>query len=289
MSPVLLGIVAALCWGLLDFAGRFASRGTSATTTVLWLTVTGLAGLTALLAWNGIWPELQLPNLWLTAVMGIGLAFATLWLFEALARGPFALVSPIAASYPVTALLFAIAMGTRPDAIQWLAMFAVIAGVIIVAVASSDSESSEMTPDQFRTVLTHAGLSHVTFAIAITAGQAAAPIYGETEATWFARIFGLAAMLIIATTSRKGTKAGKLAIPIRWLPLIVVMGCLDVAGLTTLSAAGHLPGAEIATVIGSAFGVVTILLAWILLREKIKPAQWLGMAMVFGGIAVLAM
>ncbi|MGI9406026.1 MAG: DMT family transporter [Hyphomicrobiaceae bacterium] len=287
MSPVFLGVIAALCWGLLDFAGRFASRGTSATTTVLWLTFTGLIGLTALLAWKGSWPELHASHLWLAVLTGTGLALATLWLFEALARGPIALVSPVAASYPVTALLIAVAMGVRPGLIQWLAMFAVIAGVILVARTASGSGHKNLPADTFRTVLTYAALSHVTFAVAITAGQAAAPVYGEMEATWLSRIAGLATMALVAMLRKIETRTAA-ALPVRWIPLIVLMGLLDVGGLATLSAAGHLPGAEIATVVGSCFGIVTILLAWVVLREKIFPVQWLGIALVFGGGMLLA-
>jgi len=283
VSPVLLGVFAALSWGILDFAGRYASRGISATTTVLWLTFTGLAGLTGLLAWTGTWPALQFPHLWLIALMGAGFALATLWLFEGLARGPVALVSSIAASYPVTALLLSVALGTRPDALQWLAMLTVIAGAIVVAVNAAPDGNGNLGPADFRMVVTLAGLAHAAFAIAITAGQAAAPIYGETNAMWLARIIGLATLLAVAAGSRGSTRARGLKIPLRWIPLIAVMGVLDVAALTALSAAGHLPDAEIATVVGSAFGIVTILLAWVLLREKIHPAQWVGIALVFGG------
>mgnify|MGYP001385446096 CR=1 FL=1 len=41
--------------------------------------------------------------------------------------------------------------------------------------------------------------------------------------------------------------------------------------------------------LGSAlFGVLTILLAWRLLAEAVRPVQWAGIATVFAGIAVLS-
>ncbi len=45
---------------------------------------------------------------------------------------------------------------------------------------------------------------------------------------------------------------------------------------------------EYAAVASSIFGIVTILLAWRFLSEAMKPVQWLGVAVVFLGIATLA-
>lgn len=287
MSPVLLGVFAALCWGVLDFAGRYASRGISAMTTVIWLTAAGLVGLTGVLVWRDTWPALQLSDLWLIVVMGAGFALATFWLFEALARGPVALVSSIAASYPVTALIIAVTMGARPGVIQWLAMVIVIAGVLIVAAAAVPGSHDRLTRNAFRTVVIRATLAHLSFAIAITAGQVAAPIHGEVNAMWLSRIAGLATLAVVALILQSRTGSVVWKIPLRWLPLIIVMGVLDVSALTALSAAGHLPDAEIATVTGSAFGVVTILLARVLLRERIRLVQWAGIVLVFAGGTLL--
>jgi len=41
-------------------------------------------------------------------------------------------------------------------------------------------------------------------------------------------------------------------------------------------------------VTASTFGAVTTLLAWVMLRESIGWIQWLGITMVFVGVAVLA-
>ena len=66
------------------------------------------------------------------------------------------------------------------------------------------------------------------------------------------------------------------------------MGLLDVLALATITAAGNLPSPEFATVVSSAFGAVTVLLARIFLKEPIAPAQLAGMVLIFGGVAVLA-
>jgi drug/metabolite transporter (DMT)-like permease len=66
------------------------------------------------------------------------------------------------------------------------------------------------------------------------------------------------------------------------------MGCLDVAALGTIAAAGNLPDPEFATVVSSTFGAVTVVLARLFLKEPIAPAQLAGMVLIFGGVAALA-
>src|SRR5262245_63496119 len=100
MTAALLGIAAALGWGLADFAARFTARAVGPTLTALAVLATSTAILTPFLFWQetGIdwrWSELLLP-----ALSGLGIAGATLLLYFALATGPVTIASPIAGSYP---------------------------------------------------------------------------------------------------------------------------------------------------------------------------------------------
>ena len=62
---------------------------------------------------------------------------------------------------------------------------------------------------------------------------------------------------------------------------------IALAAATLLNAAGATSQPQIAAVAGSAFGVVTILLARIFLKEAIPPLRWLGIAVTFVGVAAL--
>jgi drug/metabolite transporter (DMT)-like permease len=74
----------------------------------------------------------------------------------------------------------------------------------------------------------------------------------------------------------------------RWLPLLTAQGLLDGGAYLALFAGSAGDGAAIVAVVSSAFGVVTTLLGRIFLKERITSAQWLGIALVFGGVAVLS-
>ncbi len=284
MNAALLGLVAALSWGLHDFLARFPSRAVGPVPTVLAVTFAGLIVLSIWLVIGGGTIEILWPSLWLVAVTGIVFAGATLALFAALTLGPISIVAPLAGSYPALAMIFAVAQGFEPSLAQWLGVGAVMAGVVLVSRSGGHYEASgHLPPGKLKTVLSLALLASVCFAVSLTAGQAAAPIFGDVQTVWLARCFGLGAIGIVYLAS-----PGKTAIPGRWLPLLAVMGVLDVAALGTIVAAGDLPDAAFATVVSSAFGAVTVLLARVVLEEPVSKLQAAGIILIFAAVAVLA-
>lgn len=284
MNAALLGLVAALSWGLHDFLARFPSRAVGPVTAVLAVTVAGLVVLSVWLAIDGGTIEIVWPSLWLVAVTGIVFAAATLALFSALALGPISIVAPLAGSYPALAMIFAVAQGTQPSLTQWAAIGAVMVGVVLVSRSGGHYEASgHLPPGKLKIVLGLALLASVCFAVSLTAGQAAAPIFGDVQTVWLARCFGLGAIGIVFLV-----KPDKTAIPARWLPMLAIMGVLDVAALGTIVAAGDLPDAAFATVVSSAFGAVTVLLARAFLKEPVAKLQAAGIVVIFAAVAVLA-
>jgi drug/metabolite transporter (DMT)-like permease len=244
MNSALFGLVAALSWGVHDFLARFPSRAVGPIPTVLAVTIAGLIALSAwLLIGGGIY--IVWPALWLVAITGIFFTLGTLALFAALARGPISIVAPIAGSYPALAMVLAVVQGARPGALQWLAVIGVMAGVVIVSRSGGRfEESGELPTGTIKTVLGLAVLASLCFAVGLAAGQAAVPIFGEVQTVWLARLFGLLAIGVLYLWRTPGDP-----IALRWLPLLALMGCLDVAGLVIITAAGNLPNPEFATVV----------------------------------------
>ena len=181
-------------------------------------------------------------------------------------------------------MIFAMAKGARPSLLQWVAVAGVLTGVVLVSRSGETYEQSGyIPPGTLKTIVALALCASLGSAVAQTSGQAAAVELGEITAVWLARIFGLITIGAIYLMQRS---RGEL--PARWLPLLGLMGGLDVAALAAILSAGNLPDPAFATVVSSAFSAVTVILARAILKEPISPIQLLGMILIFGGVAGLA-
>ena len=77
-------------------------------------------------------------------------------------------------------------------------------------------------------------------------------------------------------------------IRLRWWPVLVAVGVLDVGAVLALLIATQGEGAAIGAVASSPYAVITVLFAWIILREPIPLRQWGGIMLVVVGIGILA-
>jgi len=285
MPPALWGSLSALGWGTADFSARFTGRAVGPDSALFGMLATGSVALSLWVWLSGatmVWP---LSHLWLLVLSGIAIMVATLLLYAALARGPVTVVAPIVASYPVIVVLIAVVLGERPSILQWGAMALTMAGVLLVSRAGGRLAAIgiERSGEVRRTLLI-ALASSLGFGIAITAAQAAVPVYGDLQTVWVGRLISLLAIVALFALRRR-----RPGIAAAWWPLVMVQGLLDSGAYLALFAGSAGEDAAIAAVAASAFGIVTVLLARVFLREAMSLAQWFGTAVVFIGVAILSL
>jgi drug/metabolite transporter (DMT)-like permease len=287
MQSLLYGLIAALSWGLHDYCVRHLSqRLSSATMLFAGLCAGSLVLLLVILStggWVPITPQVAMFGL----ASGVCYAFACVGLYKAFAIGPVRLVAPICGAYPVLSFALAAITGQPITIGQWLAALAVIAGIALVARQSEpDADTTGRSAAMAWAALGAVGFA-LTFALGQTAvhgaGQQASQAWAELPITLLSRF---AAILLIGAWVMRGRLP---LAPLRpYLPLLALMGVLDVTALSFVLAAGGLANPEFAAVSSSLFGLVTILLAWRFLRERMQPLQWVGVGLVFSGIGWLA-
>lgn len=276
---VILGMLAALAWGLHDFVVRIVSPREP----VAPLLFTALLVGTMLLAPFAFAIEgadaLSGRSVGPALLSGVAFAAAGLGLYRAFAIGPVRLVAPICGSYPVLSLAFAALQGRPAAAWEWLAVIAIILGLGLAASRPESGEAGPRASAALWALVGAAGFA-VTFALAQTAAREG----GELTVTLLARLAALACVGVALLLLR--SPLGRV-IRTRWRPL-ALLGALDAAAISSVVAASRLPSPEYAAVVSAAFGLVTILLAWRFLDEAMRPAQWLGVLIVFAGIAAIA-
>lgn len=284
MNPVVLGSLAALCLGTLDFAAGKVSRSIGSIRVGAAVTLFGLVLITlSLMAFSEV-PNLARGDIYWPLIAGVGIALATLWLFAAIASGPVSLAVPVAMSYPATIVVLSAIAGHTPTPLQFLFIAIALAGAFLVAWAEPEAPAADdEAPRRRRRTVTFALLAHVTLIIAILSGQKSALLFDELQSVWISRLAGSAVVLPLLLI-----KPEPLRPQARYLPVLFLMGLLDVVATTLLFAAGKTAQPELATVCGTASGAITVVLAWIFLREKIVYLRWLGIAATFFGIAALS-
>jgi drug/metabolite transporter (DMT)-like permease len=285
MSPGLWGAVAALAWGSADFAARFSGQALGYRTATFGMLLTGSALLTVWMWLTGL-PSLP-PFLggWLLPIAGLSTLVGTLLLYNALARGPLTIVSPVVGGYPSPVVALAVIGGARPDATHWVAMAATLIGVLIVARTAGDFEdvTEHRSPRELRITVGIALGAALAFAVGLSAAQLMVPVYGALPVTWGSRLISVAGLaLLFALRREKPRFTGRFA------PLLMLQGALDTTGYVAVLAGSYGDGAAFAPVAASAFGAVTTLLARVFLRERIAGLQLGGITLIFVGVAVLS-
>lgn len=277
------GLTAALIWAVHDLLARKVSQGAALLPIIAVVLVSGCVVLAPVALTFGDWSRMTGAAVALSTGYGLAYAVAGGALYKAFSLAPVRLVSPVIGAYPMLSLLVAAAQGQPVMLADWLAVAAIVSGIAIVATAARDD-----APDGYAAApavaLGWAALSGVGFATTFALGQEATRQGAELPAMLIGRIVALLAILALAGLRRSSVRP-----PRGQICLLGLMGAFDAVALGLVTAAGSLPRAEYASVTSSLFGVLTVLLAAWVLKERVRLVQWLGIATVFTGIAALGL
>ena len=290
-GSVFWGAGAAVSWGFADFVARFTGRSVGVAASFLAVSVLGMGALVLFMWLRGDTMLWHNPNA--VGVLGLGLlvaagattALATVLLYEALTKGPVSLASPVVSSYPALAMPISLVLGASPRWWHWLAMLVTLLGIWLVAMVVSSAGGWRQQYDRAvirRTIILSLG-GALSFAVTLICAGQAIEIYGPWQTMVAVRIVG--AILFILWFLMRGETPR--LYPRLW-PILIVLSLLDTGGyLGVYLGLGYVNG-EFAIVASSAYAVVTVVLARIFLREPVNLAQWGGVGLVAGGIALLS-
>ncbi|MCT4556429.1 MAG: DMT family transporter [Pelagimonas sp.] len=272
-----LGIVAAFAWGFHDLCVRHVSQNTGIIAPLTGVMAFGTLMVAPFSLTTAVQPDGASLSLALMAGVLYGLAGYAL--YRAFSIGPVRLVAPIIGAYPVLSVAWAGIAGQPASLDQWLAVLIIVAGVGFV-VGRSDDPKDPQTPRSPAVLWSLAAA--MGFAAAFATGQAAAADGAEVALLLPTRIAALITILGLALALRQSPiPAVKLA------PILLLMGALDALALGVIILAGGAPNPEFASVAASAFGLITVVLAALFLREGMRRDQWSAVVVVFGAIAYL--
>jgi drug/metabolite transporter (DMT)-like permease len=278
MIAICLGIAAALAWGLHDFFVRTVSQNSGIFASIITVFGTGVVILGACVVAFGN-PVIMTPlSYQLSIASRISFAIAGVAVYMAFAIGPVSLVAPIFGAYPILSVGWAAVSGTPVSGLQWLAVLTVVAGVAGIAALSSDTNHAASRTK----AIFWAATAAIGFAATFAFSQAAVVVGDELTSMLTTRIVAFGCVLALALAAHQPVKPKRAQIP-----LLVGMGWLDMLALGFVAIAGLWPHQEYAAVTSSVFGIVTVILAWAILKEPMRPAHWICVCLTFIGILAL--
>ena len=280
MLSLTLGMIAACAWGVHDFCIRFVSQRGGILPAIATVMVGGALFLLPISGAFGNWSAMTLQSFGLSVISGAVYLVGCISLYKAFGIGPVRVVAPIVGSYPILSIGWAALMGQPVLWDQWLAVGCVIMGVAIVGMLSDHSESDGSQRAAIGWSLVGAG----GFAMAFAVGHLATQAGSELPVILVTRLTAATGAIILLALS-SGAKIPKRS---AW-PLLALMSLLDALALGIVIAAGNLHRPEFAAVAASTFGIITIILAWLFLKERMTGGQWFGVAVCFLGIGYLVL
>jgi drug/metabolite transporter (DMT)-like permease len=292
---ILLGLAAAVCWGVSDFAARFASRRVGSYRVSFFIQLIGFATLTFFL-----WVTGNLGRLWTAhgwhgwawaALAGALNAVCSVLFYHSLEVGVLAVVAPISASYPALTVTLAILSGERFSAGRGAGIASTFLGVVLTATSPMPENSppgKEETGGKKRHVLSQgvgwAILASLSFGVLFwVLGFRAVPAIGGLASVWVIRLVTGATLGLVALPARQSIKLPRGTI---WW-LLATVGVLDTSAFLANNFALQWGPVSVVTVLASLFSAITVLLACVLLRERLARVQWVGIALILAGVALV--
>src|SRR4051812_44958844 len=278
MLGIGLALCASLAWGVGDFIGGMKSRVLPVLVVLVCSQVVGFAwiGAVALIAQQPVPAAHYVLFAVLSAVAGtIGLAC----FFRAMAIGKMSLVVPIAALAPVVPVVVGIATGDRPSALQVVGMAVALSGALL---ASREPDREGRGGSK----LAAGGLLAAMSAFAWGWFFLALDEASDGGAVWASLVNRTTSVLLLLTAAAFIRPRLRAARP--HLPALATAGTLDVSANLLFAAATTQGLISLVSVAGSLYPIVTVILARIVLKERVHRVQELGVAAALGGVVLIA-
>ncbi len=274
LATVIFGLAASLCWGSGDFNGGLASRRSSASSVVIAAYAVGFVLLVALaLIWKEPFPT-STDLLW-GGLAGLAGAIGLISFYSAMAIGRMGIAAPVSAVLTAALpVLFSTFTEGLPSSFQ-------LAGFVLALLAIgliSRPEQAKGRPEGIGLALL-AGCGFGCFFIFISRVNHTATFWPLAAARLSSVLF-----LLIVVAIRRQEMLPKM----RVAPLILLAGILDAIGNAFFVLATHSGRLDVAAVLSSLYPAATVLLAALVLRERVTRVQGIGILLALVAVPLIS-
>ncbi|HSL97313.1 MAG TPA: DMT family transporter [Candidatus Deferrimicrobiaceae bacterium] len=282
LAVVVLGLLASIGWGISDFGGGLASRRAPVLGVLCLTQAAGIALALPLLVLRGE-PAMTTQDLVISIAGGAGAAAGLGLLYRGLSIGRMGVVAPVAgvltAAVPVG---FGIAIQGTPPLGAIVGIGLAVVSVILVSRVPASADGAAGAAGSVRSGFVMGLGAGIGFGLfAVFASQL-------SEGRFLGPIIVIRTTAVVFVVAAAAASRGSLRVPRRLWPAMVGIGGVDMIATTLYLAAIEIGPLAIAAVLTALYPVVTVLLAAIVLRERITALHGLGIGLAALAIALIA-
>jgi drug/metabolite transporter (DMT)-like permease len=273
MRSIALALGASLTWGVSDFFGPLKGRTLGALRVLVYVQLGGLTAIALIVAIRGKGPADPAVLFAVPAAISGTLGFYAY--YRGMAVGAMSIVAPIAGISAAIPVVVGIISGDRPSLWQWFGIAAALGGVFLAS----------REPGRGGRVTAGVGLALLA---AIGFGGYFPPMHaaGNADFWWASLIFRMTSTSVILAAV--AIRRPPLAVAPIQVPLIALIGVGDMLGNFFFAAASTSGLVSITSVLASLYPIVTVLLARLVLKERVARSQEAGIALTLAGVAFIS-
>ena len=289
----LYGLGAAIAFALADPGAAFLSRRMGALAATL---LVAIAGLPLVALGTLVYNEPLATSVSSTVVgllLGVGAAISYVGLYYAFAVGPLSVVGPINALFGTVTVLFAVLfLGERLTIAETVAVIIAASGSILAAIEFKGSGRIQLI-----------GLGPLSALGAVVLGSAITvmmqhPIRADGWVpTVIAVRIGVAITACVALFAVAkfwpgmgglDTPTNGARLPKRFVALIAAIGCFDAIAFSSYAIGLSTAPVWLVGLVAATSPIVLLFGGLVILHERLRPLQWVGVAFVFSSMAIIA-
>jgi drug/metabolite transporter (DMT)-like permease len=274
VAAIALALGASLTWGLADFFGPLKGRTYGVLRVLVFVQLGGLAAIAAIVAIRGKGPADAAALLAIPAALSGTLGLYAY--YRGISVGAMSIVTPIAGISAVVPVVVGIVSGDRPSPWQLAGFACALAGVFLAAHEPARAGSRLA-----------AGVGLALLA-AIGFGCYFPPMHaaGDADFWWASLFFRMTSSSVILTAA--AFRRPSLRVPPFEVPVLALIGTGDMLGNLLFAAASTSGLVSVTSVLASLYPIVTVVLARIVLAERVARSQEAGIGLTLAGVALIS-
>ncbi|HWC25577.1 MAG TPA: DMT family transporter [Solirubrobacteraceae bacterium] len=280
MAGIAFGLASSLLWGLADYLGGLKSRSFPVPVVLAVMYVSSLAVMLSFVAARG---EGMPASEHVLAALGAGLVgIAGLAAFyRALAIGTMSIVAPIAATGVSLPVIVGLIGGDDPGPVRATGLALAVVG-IVVASREDDGGAADARQQRLSVLLAIvAGIGFGSYFVLAEVGSSG-------DVAWTLVLSRVVALPLLAAIALVALRRGAARPVGPTLAALAAIGLLDLGATAAYNHASTIGELSSVAVASSLYPVTTVMLAALLLGERVRGVQRIGVVVALAGVLLIA-